>query len=232
MYHVVAAPPPGALFPDLYVHPADFAAQIDWLRRHGFRAVTLRDLYDYWHGKTSLPSCPIVLSFDDGYRSVYTHALPVLRKLGWPGVLNLVVANLRRPWGLSPPMVSALLALGWELDSHSLTHRDLTLVDPRQLVQEVAASRTRLRQRFGVPVDFFSYPLGHYNAAVVAAVRKAGYLGATTIDPGLAVPRELFLLRRVRVSATDGVAGLAAKLERLRACPGARGGGPGRGSGA
>ena len=83
MYHVVNAPPPGAPYPGLYVSPQDFAGQVDWLARHGYRAVTLRRVFDYWRGAAGLPPRPVVLSFDDGYRSDYTRALPVLRARRW-----------------------------------------------------------------------------------------------------------------------------------------------------
>jgi hypothetical protein len=64
-------------------------------------------------------------------------------------------------------------------------------------------------------VNFFCYPAGRYDAAVVAAVQQAGYLGATTTTYGLARPGDLFTLARVRVSGSDGVKGLAAKLAAL-----------------
>jgi peptidoglycan/xylan/chitin deacetylase (PgdA/CDA1 family) len=215
MYHVIALPPAGAPFPGLYVSPHSFSVQMSWLARHGFHAVTLRAVYDHWKGRRPLPRHPIVLTFDDGYRSDYRAALPVLRSHGWPGVLNLEVHNLTVSWGLSPGRVRRLIAAGWEVDAHTITHPDLTKVDSEQLRREVAGSRATIRRRFGVPVDFFCYPAGRYDAAVVAEVRRAGYLGATTTQIGLARPSELYTLPRVRVSGGDGVAGLAARLAAL-----------------
>ena len=66
-----------------------------------------------------------------------------------------------------------------------------------------------------MPVDFFCYPAGRYDARVIAAVRRAGYLGATTTREGLARPTEPYELQRVRVSRSDGVAGFADELGRL-----------------
>jgi peptidoglycan/xylan/chitin deacetylase (PgdA/CDA1 family) len=215
MYHVISSAPPGAPYPDLYVARADFAAEIAWLAGHGYRAVTLQRIFDAWRGAASLPARPIVLSFDDGYLSDVTNALPVLKARRWPGVLNLEVRNLRPVWGIRPPGVRKLLAAGWELDAHTLTHPDLTTVDSGRLKEEVAGSRAAIRNRFHVPVNFFCYPAGRYNDAVVAAVQQAGYLGATTTRYGLARPSELYGLARVRVNAGDGARGLAAKLEAL-----------------
>jgi peptidoglycan/xylan/chitin deacetylase (PgdA/CDA1 family) len=212
MYHVIAAPPAGAPFPDLYVLPTDFDGQVRWLAAHGYHAVTLRRVYDFWRGERALPSKPIVLSFDDGYRSHFTAAMPTLRARRWPGVLNLEVRNLKPVWGTRPGMVRKLIAAGWEIDAHTLTNPDLTTLSPDRLTQEVAGSRQEIRKRFGVPVEFFCYPSGRYDDGVVAAVKAAGYLGATTTRLGLATPRNLFALSRVRVDGSDGVAGLQHKL--------------------
>jgi peptidoglycan/xylan/chitin deacetylase (PgdA/CDA1 family) len=217
MYHVIAPLPAGAPYPELYVKPADFRAQMRWLAAHGFHAVTLHRVYDYWEQGSSLPSHPIVVSFDDGYHGQYQYALPALRALHWPGVLNLLVKNTKPVWGLRAGLVRALIAAGWEIDSHTINHLDLTTLGAAQLRHEVADSRTILSREFHVPVDFFCYPSGRFDATVVAAVKAARYLGATTTQPGLADPAHLYTLSRVRVNGSDGVAGLAAKLRSLGA---------------
>jgi peptidoglycan/xylan/chitin deacetylase (PgdA/CDA1 family) len=212
MYHVIGDPPAGASYPDLYVSRSDFEAQLSWLARHGYHAVTQRDVWNHWHRGQALPARPIVLSFDDGYRGVADIALPSMQARQWPGVLNLTVKNLQVPGGLSQWRVQRLLTAGWELASHSLTHPDLTGLDDNDLAREVSRSRAVLRARFGVPVDFFCYPAGRHDERVIRAVRRAGYLGATTTVEGLARPDEPYELRRVRVSGSDGVNGLARKL--------------------
>jgi peptidoglycan/xylan/chitin deacetylase (PgdA/CDA1 family) len=215
MYHVIAAAPHGVAFPDLWVKPTDFAGQMNWLARRGYHAVTLRRVYDYWLSGAPLPARPIVVSFDDGYLGQHTHALPVLRKLKWPGVLNLKVDSLESPYALPSWRVQQMLAAGWELDAHTITHPDLTHVDDAQLWREVHGSRVELQRLFHVPVDFFCYPSGRYDAHVIAAVRRAGYLGATTTNYGLARPNDLYTLSRIRINGSDGVAGFARKLEGL-----------------
>ena len=212
MYHVLAEPPPNAPYPELYVKPADFTAQVSWLAQQGYHAVTLQRVYDFWRGKRVLPPKPIVLSFDDGYRSDFTVAMPTLRKRRWPGVLNLVLKNLTPVWGSRPGMVRKLIAAGWEVDAHTINHVDLTTLSSDRLKQEVAGSRAAIRKQFGVPVAFFCYPSGRYDDTVVAAVKAAGFRGATTENEGLGKPRDLFTLSRIRVDGTDGVGGLQQKL--------------------
>ncbi len=215
MYHVIADAPAGAAFPELFVRPTDFAAQMSWLAAHGFHAVTLHHVYEYWLRGTALPARPVVLTFDDGTLGQDTHALPVLHRLHWPGVLNLKVNALRSKYTLPAWRVRQMLAAGWELDAHTITHPDLTHVDDARLWQEVHGSRVELQGLFHVPVEFFCYPSGRYDTHVIEAVRRAGYLGATTTNYGLARPADIYTLSRVRIDGSDGLAGFAHKLQSL-----------------
>jgi peptidoglycan/xylan/chitin deacetylase (PgdA/CDA1 family) len=215
MYHVVADPPADAPYPGLYVDSADFAAEVRWLARHGYHAVTLDQVYAYWRHGQPLPRRPIVFTFDDGYRSVYVNAFPVLRRHGWPAVLDLLVANESKSWGISAGRVRSLMAAGWEIDSHTLTHLDLTTLSAATLRREVAGSRRILRRQFGAPVNFFCYPAGRYDTRVIAAVRRAGYEGATSVRSGLGRPSELFVLARIRVDGTRGVAGFVRSMRAV-----------------
>jgi peptidoglycan/xylan/chitin deacetylase (PgdA/CDA1 family) len=216
MYHVLGVPSAQAAYPDLFTSPKDLAAQMNWLAAHGYHAVTLGQVFRYWRAGIALPPRPIVLSFDDGYLSDYTVALPVLRRHGWAGVLNLIVDSVK-PGDITADQVRALIAAGWEIDAHTVTHADLPPLGAAQLRAEVAGSRADLRKEFGQPVDFFCYPVGHYDRRVIAAVRAAGYLGATTETPGVARPSEAYTLPRIRMDKGDGVSGLATKLGRLHA---------------
>jgi peptidoglycan/xylan/chitin deacetylase (PgdA/CDA1 family) len=210
-YHVIASPPAGAAYPGLWVSPADFAVQMDWLASHGYHAVTLGQLFRYWRHGVALPPKPFVATFDDGYLSDFTVARPTLRKHGWAGVLNLVVDNVKSG-DLTAGQVRALIAAGWEIDAHTVTHPDLVALDPARLRYEVSGSRATLRRMFGQPVYFFCYPVGHYDASVIAAVRAAGFLGATTENPGIGRPSEPFTLSRIRIANGDGAAQVAQKL--------------------
>src|SRR5207248_2547609 len=151
-----------------------------------------------------------------GYRSDWTAVTPVLRARRWPAVLNLEVANLRPVWGLRPPTVRRMIRDGWEIDAHTLTHPDLTRVSPAEDWRQIDGSRRALRREFAVPVAFFCYPSGRYDLAVVNDVRRAGFEGATTENPGLAKPSQNpYVLDRVRVDGGEGAAGLAASLAAL-----------------
>jgi peptidoglycan/xylan/chitin deacetylase (PgdA/CDA1 family) len=217
MYHVIADPPSGAQLPELYVGPKTFEAQMEWLKGQGYQGVSLNQVYDAWFKGGELPEKPVVVSFDDGYRSQYVYARPELRKLGWPGVLSAIAGRIGRPGAeLSDAMVRRLIDDGWELDSHTISHVDVSRASGAQLRDEIAGSRRMLQRRFHQPVNFFCYPSGRYDHQAVRAVRDAGYLGATTTNEGLAAKSEIYTLKRVRVDGSDGVGGLREKLRRAR----------------
>lgn len=208
MYHVIDDPAPDAPYPDLYLSADDFRAQIDWLAEEGYEAVTLRQVEAAWWQGGKLPAKPIVLSFDDGYVSHFEVAFPAMKEQGWPGLLNLKAGET----DIYKRQVREMLAAGWELGSHTITHPDLTTLDATALADELTRSRQILRRRFGVPVNHLCYPAGRYNDAVAAAAEAAGYSTASTTDPGLAASDDPFRLKRIRVNRGDGPAALATAL--------------------
>jgi peptidoglycan/xylan/chitin deacetylase (PgdA/CDA1 family) len=212
-HHVGAVAPSGGRHPRLWVSRALFVRQLEALERAGYRAVTLNRVWRAWHEGGELPAKSVVLSFDDGYRSQYRNAAPALRRHDWPGVLNLEVHRLGVRQGISRAEVRRLVAAGWEVDAHTLTHPDLTRVDAARLHDEIAGSRAAIQRALGVPVEFFCYPYGRFDATVKAAVRAAGFLAATTTRTGLAWPHtDPYALGRIRV---DGHTAPKALLELL-----------------
>ena len=215
MYHVINSPPTNARFPGLYVTPRQFSAQMEALARAGFTGVTLNQVEANWKQGAPLPAGhPVVISFDNGYRTQFTRAFSLLRKLGWPAVENLQLEGLPpSQGGLTPREIQALVRAGWELDTQGFTHADLIRLDPQRLLHEVGAARVAIRRRYHTPADWFAYPSGHYDATVITAVKAAGYIGATTVVAGWADPRDdPYTLPRFRILAGTTPQGLLAQL--------------------
>ncbi len=212
MYHVVSAAKAGAAYPDLWVAKETFAAEIQALKAAGYQGITLNQLWSAWHGTSELPQKPIVVSFDDGYLSHWTHAAPALKAAGWPGVLNLEVKNIGDK-GIPVRAIKGLINNGWEIDSHTLDHPDMTTLSPSAMQAELVGSREAIAKKFGVRPWFFCYPAGKYSSAVEQEVKAAGYLGATTEIPGWAKPSgNPYELPRVRVNGSDTAQSLLQKV--------------------
>ena len=207
MYHLIAAAPAGTAYPDLWVPPAELKAQVSALADAGFVGVTLDEVWDAWHGDGRLPAKPIVLSFDDGSYSQVLGAGPILKDAGWPGVLNLTTDHIGKD-GIPTWGVKRLIKQGWTVDSHTITHPDVTSLSPAALAQELEGSKAEIEEKFGVTAKFFCYPAGRNDATSRAAVDDAGYLGATTTEPGIASRADdPFALPRIRID--PGLSGAA-----------------------
>ncbi len=115
--------------------------------------------------------------------------------------------------GLTEPEVKALLSAGWELDTQGISHADLITLDAAQLHYQVATARHILQRRYGVPVNWFCYPSGHYDSTVIDAVKAAGYVGSTTVIPGWASPsQDPYRLPRLRVLGGTSPAALLGQI--------------------
>jgi peptidoglycan/xylan/chitin deacetylase (PgdA/CDA1 family) len=184
------------------VTPSELSAQVQALKNAGWHAVTLDQVESYWTSGVPLgPGKPVVLTFDNGYQSQYTQALPVLRSVGWVADENIQLTGLPpSQGGLSQKQVRGLVNAGWELDTQGISHADLITLDAAQLHEQVAVARRIIQQRYHVPVHWFCYPSGHYDATVIAAVKAAGFTGSTTVVSGWARPQEdPYRLPRLRV---------------------------------
>jgi len=222
MYHVINPPPANAPYPGLYVPAGEFAAQMQALKSAGWHPVTMDQLQANWTRGVPLPAKPIVLSFDNGYASQYTNALPVLRRLGWVGVENIQLSGLPpSEGGLTDGQVRGLIAAGWELDTQGISHADLITLDASGLRYQVATARQILRSRYGVPVNWFCYPSGHYDASVIAAVKSAGFVGSTTVVPGWASRSDdPYRLPRLRVLGGTSPSALLAQITSAQGAAG------------
>jgi peptidoglycan/xylan/chitin deacetylase (PgdA/CDA1 family) len=203
MYHRLERPGEASGARELFVPPRLFRAQMAALRRHRYTAVTLQDVRRAWDASATLPRRPIVLTFDDGYRSQYTVAFRRLRRMRWPGVLFLLPNATQIEAGPTLPEVRRMLAAGWELGSHTINHRDLRHETGAALAEQTSGARRLLQRRFGRMVTSFAYPGGDYDRDTIRAVRTAGYTDAVTVAPGLASPSRPLELARIRVDASD-----------------------------
>lgn len=216
MYHYVrtVTDPTDTIGIGLSVTPAQFAAQMQYLADAGYTTLTMGEVRAILAGELALPERPIALTFDDGYRDFYTAAWPVLKRHNFKAT-NYVIADFIG-WDayLTWPMIKELDASGLvEIGSHTRTHGDLRGMTKERRWNEIAGSKAILEEGLGRPVTAFCYPAGKYNPEVVAAVRQAGYLTATTVEYGTRQNLEWNLeLPRIRVNGPDNLATWRGKL--------------------
>ncbi|MBV8257260.1 MAG: polysaccharide deacetylase family protein [Actinobacteria bacterium] len=218
MYHLVGRVPRFADGPytrGLTVAPQLFADEMEWLSRNGFHAITQLQLLGALEYGKPLPSRPVMITFDDGYRDVLYYAAPVLRRLHMPATAYVITDRVmgHDPSFLDWGGLRALEHDGFTIGSHTVHHVDLTLLTRKDAWHELFDSRRILSRGLGRPVDWFAYPAGRENPKVVRLVRDAGYLLAVTTRPGVVQSaRHPFLLRRDEILGSLGIASFAALL--------------------
>ncbi len=175
-----------------------FEAQMRLLAERGL-AISLANLERHLEGTRELTDGSVLVTIDDGYQSVHTHALPILRRYGIAAVTYLPAGLLpdgdTSPTGSEPRLtwaqVTELAAAGITIGSHAWTHRSLGAMPIEQARAELVRSRVRLEERTGTAVTSFAYPFGtraDYNAATAIALAESGYRTAFTSQHGAIRP--------------------------------------------
>lgn len=217
MYHRIDAlrPTLPELTRNLTVAPGDFAAQMRWLKSHGFHTITQQQLYDALERGKTLPPKPVLLTFDDGYRDVFGNASALIDRLGLHATAYVITGRISGPDAsfLTWPLVRSLERRGFDIGSHTVNHVDLTQLSDSEALRELEDSRRTLERKLGHPVQWFAYPYGKEDARVVDLTRRAGYVLAVTTQGGASQQASAPLeLHRYEVLDSTGVGGLASML--------------------
>ncbi len=165
------------------VSPEAFHAQLNWLTLE-FACVPLAEVQEIVDGKTTRMRRPsVAITFDDGYQDWLQYAMPALRSRNIPATFfittRFTIVTSDPQTGLEPLRsedVNLLAAAGFEVGSHSHTHRDLSSCSREDLREECQTSRSILQQVSGQLVTRLSYPKGRYDKRHEDVVRDAGYI--------------------------------------------------------
>lgn len=202
--------------------PERFERQMRWLRRRGFRGVSMRELLSARAGGRARGL--VGLTFDDGYEDFATYALPILLRFDFTATVFVLAGRLggENAWSIPGPVkplltserVREIAAAGMEIGSHGLLHIRLPDADDRVLKEETMRSRVILEEIVG-HVHGFCYPWGDVDGRTVEAVRAAGYDYACMVRPSFGFSRHT--IPRTYVHEGDSAWRLDAKrvLSRL-----------------
>jgi peptidoglycan/xylan/chitin deacetylase (PgdA/CDA1 family) len=127
----------------------------------------------------------VTLTFDDGFESDVTQALPILQESSIPASFFIVPAFIGEPGHLSWNQVRALTEAGMTIGSHTLTHAWLPELSAKKLWEELEGSRQVIEDHIAAPVSLLSLPGGFYNQRVLETAWRAGYTIVSTTDYGV-----------------------------------------------
>lgn len=177
----------------LYISPSVFEKRMHFLKKRGYKSLSLKELIEVINNKKVLPKKTFVITFDDGSRNCYLNAYPILNKYGFRAtvfiVINEIDKTITHPRSAPEKRLSLEemnnLSKFWDIESHSLSHRDLTKISADELTAELKYSLEKLKKMTGKEIILFCYPYGNYNSEVITKVKKFGYRAACTTKPGL-----------------------------------------------
>lgn len=195
-----------------YVSPETFDQQMNLLYQWGYQTISVELLARAINQGAELPPKPIVLTFDDGSDTTYSTALPIMQRYGFRGVAYIVYNYIGITHYMNVDQIRALHAAGWEIGSHGLSHKDLT-VPPYRQEDEIVESRRRLESLLGVPVLSFAYPFGAYDDSSLQNIHFAGYIAAMGLgNESVQGNKNLFYLYRQPVRGTEDLVTFGSRL--------------------
>jgi len=185
-FHQIGPVPPDSQIPRNYVRVEQFDDLLGSLKRAGYESIGFDQYLAHRRGEVTLPLKPILLTFDDGYRSNAEIAVPIMRKHGFTATIFVVPGRLGQTnrWDaderqvplLTVDEVRTLRAEGFLFGSHTTTHARLTAVPPDVALHELRASRVALEEILNEPVNTICYPWAQHDANVRRLAQQAGYV--------------------------------------------------------
>jgi len=193
-------------YPGTEITPAAFEAQMKELKDRGITVISLQDLLAWKRGEKNIPPRSAVVSFDDGWKSQYEVAWPIMKKYGYPFTMFIYTEGVRGGSlgggeAITWEQLADMRDNGVDIEGHSATHQDLreghtiTLISGGKrtrtkvtgpqyeewMQNEVVGSKQLLEQRLGIKVNCFAVPFGNYNEHVKEIARNSGYEAMFTV---------------------------------------------------
>lgn len=168
-----------------------FEDQMRFLKNNGYKVIRLDEFFDFLELKTPIPRKSVVITFDDGWRSTYDIAFPILKKYGYPSTLFVYTDFINEGGnGMTWAILKEMMNGGVSIQSHTKSHRYL---DRRQgkesfkkyfdaIKEELDESAKVIKRHLNTEVRYLAYPYGDTNHLAAALAEKLGYRGALTVE--------------------------------------------------
>jgi peptidoglycan/xylan/chitin deacetylase (PgdA/CDA1 family) len=170
-----------------------FRRQMNYLKENGYHVISVEDLLAFLEYRQGLPKKSVLITMDDGYRSVYKFAYPILKEYGFTATLFIYtsfvgVSKMAITWD----QLKEMKADGFVIGSHTMYHSDLTKPKEGETEQEFIArieeelygSKKIIDKKLGQDTCFLAYPFGYYDQRAMQISKKAGYKIAMSVERG------------------------------------------------
>lgn len=185
--------------PDTEITPQMFEQQMQELKNRGLTVIGMQDFLAWKRGEKNIPPRSAIITFDDGWKSQYDVAWPILKKYNYPLTLFIYTEGVRGGHfgggeAITWEQLAEMRDAGVDIQAHSATHQDLKKpydkvrkkrLSPEEYQQwldaEIAGSKQLLEQRLGIRVNCFAVPYGLWNQQVKDTAMRAGYEAMFTV---------------------------------------------------
>jgi peptidoglycan/xylan/chitin deacetylase (PgdA/CDA1 family) len=185
--------------PDTEITPQMFEQQMQELKDRGISVIGMQDFLAWKRGEKNIPPRSAIISFDDGWKSQYDVAWPIMKKFGYPLTLFIYTEGVRGGHfgggeAITWEQLAEMRDAGVDIEAHSETHSDLRKpydkiakkkLNPAEYEQwlhnEIVRCKETLEQRLGIRVNCFAVPYGYYNKHIEEVCMQAGYEALFTV---------------------------------------------------
>jgi peptidoglycan/xylan/chitin deacetylase (PgdA/CDA1 family) len=184
------------------VAPESFIKQMQYLQDRGYAVIGLDYLATALEQNIILPQKSVVLTFDDGWRSQYAYAFPILRKHNYTATFFVFTDAIGQDYFLTWDQVRVMNNAGMTIGGHTKSHPYLAGIrDPEALREEITGGKHIIEDQIGQNIYLFAYPYGYYTNQIIGIVKDAGYRVARSTYKGIGHSRDdLFKLSSVEVT--------------------------------
>lgn len=202
-----------------------FKEQVAWLHKEGYTSAEKNELRSVILEGKKINEKKVLITFDDGYYSLYKYGLEILSKYGFSATLFLSTSFIGNPYDqgdfafvkhdrqLTWQEIKVLSQNGWSIQSHGYRHVRLNSLDKDALTQELKFSKQIIEQNLGTEVDEFAFPYGIYTNLAINKLRETGYRFAYSVHSGKLMPNaRRYRLPRIEINNRDDMSSYITKV--------------------
>jgi len=192
---------------ELFVSPAEFEKQMDYLKNNHYTVIT----FDQLSNAKNIAN-PVLITFDDGYEDNYSYAYRILKKYNFKATIFLISAAIGSPYFLKPVEILEMQDLV-NFQSHTKTHPHLSKLKPEEIESELVQSQQAIKDLTKSKVNVLAYPYGDYNRKVISLTRKYYQYGVYSLGGLYHAGDSPYAIKRVYITSKTDISSFGKKLK-------------------
>ncbi|MBU3159176.1 polysaccharide deacetylase family protein [Clostridium frigoris] len=198
----------------LKVPKEKFRNQMKYLKDNNYTTLTLDKLYSYMKTGQNLPSKPIVITFDDGYKDNYTNAYPILKEFKQKATIFVISNTIDHEKNyLTSTEIKLMDSNNIKIESHTSSHEHLDKISYADNINTMKNSKIKLEKILKRKINYITYPYGEFTSNTIKAAKQSGYKLAFSTGFGLIDKNDnIYSLGRIFVNSNFNLEQFKAKL--------------------